>query len=155
MVLGRGLTNLVFHTKTFTPQQKKLILATIRSKWLSATEAERVADVPVGTRMGAHEDPQRNTFDGHYSGTPGKDKLLHDFYYRHTIPHTTHLDRTLSRIISGFLWFWFFYHMYYHSGLLFGHWYMPYLNEFTDEELGIPPDNAPDPEYWGNHDKKY
>ncbi len=35
--------------------------------------------------------------------------------------------------------------------LIQGHWYMPYLSEFTDEELGIPPDDAPDPEYWGNH----
>uniref|UniRef100_A0A0N5BPX8 NADH dehydrogenase [ubiquinone] 1 beta subcomplex subunit 2, mitochondrial n=1 Tax=Strongyloides papillosus TaxID=174720 RepID=A0A0N5BPX8_STREA len=155
MVLGRGLANLVFHTKTFTPQQKKIILTTIRSKWLSAKEAERIAGVPVGTRMGSQQDPERNTFDGHYNGTPGKDKPLHDFYYRQAIPHTTHLDKTLSRMISGFLWFWFIYHMYYHSGVLFGHWYMPYLTEFSDEELGIPPDNAPDPEYWGNHDKKY
>lgn len=32
---------------------------------------------------------------------------------------------------------------------------MPYLWEFTDEELGIPPDSAPDPEYWGNHGKPW
>lgn len=32
---------------------------------------------------------------------------------------------------------------------------MPYLDEFTDEELGIPPDDAPDPDYWGNHYEKY
>ncbi len=30
-----------------------------------------------------------------------------------------------------------------------GEWYIPALEEFTDEELGIPPDDAPDPEYWG------
>lgn len=32
---------------------------------------------------------------------------------------------------------------------------MPYLSEFTDEELGIPKDGDADPEYWGNHGKPY
>ena len=39
--------------------------------------------------------------------------------------------------------------------LLQGHWYMPYLHEFSDAELGIPADSEKDPEYWGNHGKKY
>jgi len=36
--------------------------------------------------------------------------------------------------------------------------YLPYPREFSDEELGIPPDDAPDPtpdQYWGNHGKDY
>lgn len=32
---------------------------------------------------------------------------------------------------------------------------MPYLCEFTDEELGIPPDDVEDPVYWGNHGEKW
>uniref|UniRef100_A0A0N4ZYT0 NADH dehydrogenase [ubiquinone] 1 beta subcomplex subunit 2, mitochondrial n=1 Tax=Parastrongyloides trichosuri TaxID=131310 RepID=A0A0N4ZYT0_PARTI len=155
MIFGRGFTSLASQFRALPPKQQKLIITTIRSKWISAKEAQKIAGIPVGTRMGHPEDPERNTFDGHYNGTPGKDKPLHDFYYRQPIPHTTHIDRTLTKLITGLIWFWFTYHMYYHSGVLFGHWYMPYLSEFTDEELGIPPDNAPDPEYWGNHGKPY
>jgi hypothetical protein len=32
------------------------------------------------------------------------------------------------------------------------------ITEFSDEELGIPPDDAPDPEpdqYWGRHSKPF
>ncbi|CEF63333.1 Hypothetical protein SRAE_1000159500 [Strongyloides ratti] len=155
MVLGRELTKLFFQSKGLTPKQQKFVLSSFRSKWISAKEAESIAGANTGTRNGHPEDPEKNTYDGHYNGTPGIDKPLHDFYYRQHIPHSTHIDRTITKLISGLLWFWFSYHMYYHSGHIFGHWYMPYLDEFTDEELGIPPDNAPDPEYWGNHGKKY
>uniref|UniRef100_A0AC35TUN1 NADH dehydrogenase [ubiquinone] 1 beta subcomplex subunit 2, mitochondrial n=1 Tax=Rhabditophanes sp. KR3021 TaxID=114890 RepID=A0AC35TUN1_9BILA len=155
MILGRGFANFVTKFKALTPAQQKQVYNGARSKWLSAKESERVAAIGVGTRLGHSEDPERNTYDGHYNGTPGKDKPLHDFYYREPIPHSTHIDRTLSKFITALMWFWFTYHMYYHSGLLFGHWYMPYLSEFTDQELGIPKDSEADPEYWGNHGKKY
>lgn len=106
--------------------------------------------------MGAQENPELHTYDGVYRGTPSKgDILIPDFSYRSSSTRTTYIDRCVTTFISALLWFWVTYHMYYHSGHLLGHWYMPYLDEFSDEELGIPPDSAPDPEYWGNHGKKY
>ncbi|VDL82780.1 unnamed protein product [Nippostrongylus brasiliensis] len=113
-------------------------------------------NVPVGGKMGAQENPELHTYDGVYRGTPSKgDTLVPDFVYRTTPNQTTYIDRCVTYFISALLWGWVTYHMYYHSGHIFGHYYMPYLHEFSDEELGIPPDSAPDPEYWGNHGKKY
>lgn len=112
--------------------------------------------IPVGFKAGAPENPELHTFDKIYKGTPSKgDKLLPDYIYRTPTAGTTYIDRCMTKLISAILWFWFTYNMYYHPGHIFGHWYMPYLHEFTDEELGIPPDSEPDPEYWGNHGKKY
>ncbi|KHJ85073.1 hypothetical protein OESDEN_15206, partial [Oesophagostomum dentatum] len=112
--------------------------------------------VPVGGKMGNQENPELHTWDGEYRGTPSKgDKLIPDFFYRTPTMGTTYIDRCVTYFISALLCGWVTYHMYYHSGHLFGHFYMPYLYEFSDEELGIPPDDAPDPEYWGNHGKKY
>ncbi|VDM47324.1 unnamed protein product [Toxocara canis] len=130
-------------------------LGAIRTKFVFGKEALG-SNVPVGGRMGAPEDPELHTYDGVYRGTPSKgDKPIPDFIYREPRVGDTYVDRCVSYFISACLWFWFTYHMYYHSGHIFGHWYMPYLNEFTDEELGIPPDDAPDPVYWGNHGEKY
>ncbi|EPB70707.1 hypothetical protein ANCCEY_10208 [Ancylostoma ceylanicum] len=136
-------------------------------------------NVPVGGKMGAQENPELHTYDGVYRGSPEKgDKLIPDFFYRTPTMGTTYIDRCVTYFISAVLIGWFTYHMYYHSGHLFvsfklgftsllnffsklgqpflqGHWYMPYLHEFSDEELGIPPDSAPDPEYWGHHGQKY
>ncbi|KAL6734265.1 hypothetical protein Aduo_004824 [Ancylostoma duodenale] len=113
-------------------------------------------NVPVGGKMGAQENPELHTYDGVYRGSPEKgDKLIPDFFYRTPTMGTTYIDRCVTYFISAVLCGWFTYHMYYHSGHLFGHWYMPYLHEFSDEELGIPPDSAPDPEYWGHHGEKY
>ncbi|KAE9414868.1 hypothetical protein Angca_008422, partial [Angiostrongylus cantonensis] len=112
--------------------------------------------VPVGFKAGAPENPELHTYDGVYKGTPSKgDKIIPDYFYRTPTMGTTYIDRCVTYFISALLWFWFTYHMYYHPGHIFGHWYMPYLHEFTDEELGIPPDSEPDPEYWGNHGKEY
>ncbi|KAF7630852.1 hypothetical protein Mgra_00008867 [Meloidogyne graminicola] len=65
------------------------------------------------------------------------------------------LDRFVSKIFASLFWFWLFYNIYWNNALLLGHGYYPYGYEFTDEELGIPPDDASDPEYWGNHDMPY
>ncbi|CAJ0606539.1 unnamed protein product [Cylicocyclus nassatus] len=106
-------------------------------------------NVPVGGKMGAQENPELHTWDGVYRGSPEKgDKLIPDFFYRTPTMGTTYTDRCVTYFISALLCGWVTYHMYYHSGHILGHWYMPYLHEFSDEELGIPPDSAPDPECW-------
>ncbi|CAA90118.1 putative NADH dehydrogenase [ubiquinone] 1 beta subcomplex subunit 2, mitochondrial [Caenorhabditis elegans] len=113
-------------------------------------------NVPVGGKMGASENPELHTYDGDYRGTISKgDKPIPDYFYRTPTTGRTYIDRCVTYFISAVIWAWFSYHMYYHSGHLLGHWYMPYLSEFTDEELGIPKDSAEDPEYWGNHKKEY
>ncbi|XGW08610.1 hypothetical protein V3C99_011157 [Haemonchus contortus] len=152
---------------------RRLALTLARQSWIRAQVGGRATlgplryrfawgedalgpNVPVGGKMGAPENPELHTYDGEYRGTPSKgDVLIPDYMYRSAPKTTTYIDRCVTYFISALLWFWFTYHMYYHSGHIFGHWYMPYLHEFSDEELGIPPDSAPDPEYWGNHGKKY
>ncbi|MFH4983295.1 hypothetical protein AB6A40_010004 [Gnathostoma spinigerum] len=137
------------------PVSPSSTLGGVRMKWLSREEAVG-PNVPVGPHYGNPEDPELHTYDGSYRGSPEHgDNIIPIWRYRTTTFGTTYIDRCVSRFISGLLWFWFTYHMYYHSGHIFGHWYMPYLSEFTDEELGIPPDDAPDPEYWGNHNEVY
>uniref|UniRef100_A0A1I7XTX1 Brix domain-containing protein n=1 Tax=Heterorhabditis bacteriophora TaxID=37862 RepID=A0A1I7XTX1_HETBA len=125
--------------------------------------------VPVGGKMGASENPELHTYDGVYNGTPSKgdvsipesflsaviSQTSYSYFYRAPPLARTYIDRCITYFISAVLWAWFTYHMYYHSGHLLGHWYMPNLYEFTDEELGIPADSAEDAEYWGNHKKQY
>ncbi|KAK6024254.1 hypothetical protein OSTOST_09940, partial [Ostertagia ostertagi] len=83
--------------------------------------------VPVGGKMGAPENPELHTYDGEYRGTPSKgDVLIPDWSYRSATKTTTYIDRCVTKFISALLW-----------------------------ELGILPDSAEDPEYWGNHGKKY
>ncbi|KIH56542.1 brix domain protein, partial [Ancylostoma duodenale] len=133
----------------------EILLVLIRHRFVWGEDALG-PNVPVGGKMGAQENPELHTYDGVYRGSPEKgDKLIPDFFYRTPTMGTTYIDRCVTYFISAVLCGWFTYHMYYHSGHLFGHWYMPYLHEFSDEELGIPPDSAPDPEYWGHHGEKY
>ncbi|KAI6183561.1 hypothetical protein M3Y97_00502000 [Aphelenchoides bicaudatus] len=137
---------------------RRLHLSALRSKWLTAEEAKRVAEIPVGSRGGHPEDPDKNTNDVPYMGSPEKgDVIPHgNIFYRNPgdMP-TQYLDRVFTKIITSFIWFWVFYHLYYDYAMLTGHFYLPYTEEFTDEELGIPPDSADDPEYWGNHSLPY
>lgn len=77
------------------------------------------------------------------------------YYYREAPDHDLYLDRLMTTVVGGMFWFWLTYRLYWDYQMLTGHFYMPYLAEFSDAELGIPPDSDPDPEYWGNHGKKY
>lgn len=91
------------------------------------------------------------TLDDHAFQYPG----IYSFYYRDPYTPRTYLDRVISLVLATTIWYWFLYHLYWDYQMITGHFYAPYLEEFTDEELGIPPDDAPDPEYWGNHGKPY
>ncbi|KAI6233158.1 Protein F44G4.2 [Aphelenchoides fujianensis] len=135
---------------------RPLQLSAQQAKWLSKEEAKWIPDVPVGTQAGHPEDPVLHTYDKEYWGSPEKgDILMKEWYYREWPQNKTYLDRVITMALTSFFWFWVLYHLVRDWKIFTGHFYMPYMEEFTDEELGIPPDNAPDPEYWGNHDKPY
>ncbi|VDM97465.1 unnamed protein product [Thelazia callipaeda] len=122
----------------------------VRKKWLWGKDAEG-PEIAVGPKSGADDDPITNAPDKPYLGEPDEPKL-HMWYYREAPPQsTTRLEKRLITLISALLWGWFVYHIYYNYGELIGEYYIPSLEEFSDEELGIPPDDAPDPEYWGDH----
>jgi hypothetical protein len=55
---------------------RRLHLSTYQSKWLTAEEAKRVADIPVGSRGGHPEDPEKNTSDTPYYGSPDKGDII-------------------------------------------------------------------------------
>lgn len=47
----------------------------------------------------------------------------------------------MAKVFGGFLWWWLIYHFYHEPERVYGHF--PYHNpevEWSDEELGIPPD---------------
>ncbi|KAM3719616.1 putative NADH dehydrogenase [ubiquinone] 1 beta subcomplex subunit 2 [Dirofilaria immitis] len=108
-------------------------------------------EVAVGAKSGAADDPITNTSDKPYLGEPD-DPPIQMWYYREAPPQNTmRLENLMITLTSALLWGWFVYHLYYNYGELIGEYYIPAPEEFSDEELGIPPDNAPDPEYWGDH----
>nr|CAD2136615.1 unnamed protein product [Meloidogyne enterolobii] len=111
-------------------------------------------------QIGHQDDPELwGTMDGDYKCSPrfGENpKDFPEFNYRDEYEHQPpFLDRFASKIVASLMWAWLLYHLYWNHSMLLGHEYIPYPYEYTDEELGIPPDDAPDPEYWGNHDKPY
>ncbi|KAM6306916.1 LOW QUALITY PROTEIN: uncharacterized protein O3Q21_012974 [Podargus strigoides] len=55
-------------------------------------------------------------------------------------PKLTRRQVIHSEALSGFMWFWIFWHS---SDIVLGHFPYPDPAAWTDEELGIPPDNAP------------
>ncbi|VIO93115.1 NADH-ubiquinone oxidoreductase AGGG subunit homolog, mitochondrialprecursor, putative [Brugia malayi] len=122
----------------------------LRTKWLSGKDAEG-PEIAVGPKSGADDDPITNTTDKPYLGEPDDPPL--QMYYREAPPQsTTRLENLMITLTSSLLWGWFVYHLYYNYGdLIVGEYYIPSPEEFSDEELGIPPDDAPDPEYWGDH----
>nr|CAD2198341.1 unnamed protein product [Meloidogyne enterolobii] len=111
-------------------------------------------------QIGHQDDPELwGTMDKYYKCSPrfGENpKDFPEFNYRDEyIYKPPFLDRFASKIVASLMWAWLLYHLYWNHSMLIGHEYIPYPYEYTDEELGIPPDDAPDPEYWGNHDKPY
>jgi len=120
--------------------------------------AKQGNNVPIGWITGQHDDPERWTLTKEYSGSPEwgdkHDDMDFNCLYREDIG-PMHLERFLCIFFGGIFWFHQFYQLYWNYEFLTGHFYIPYQTEFTDEELGIPPDDAPDPEYWGNHGKPF
>ena len=61
---------------TALASNRQLHLSAFQSKWLTAEEAKRVAEIPVGTRGGHPEDPEKNTNDTPYYGSPEKGDIV-------------------------------------------------------------------------------
>nr|XP_042707773.1 NADH dehydrogenase [ubiquinone] 1 beta subcomplex subunit 2, mitochondrial [Chrysemys picta bellii] len=57
------------------------------------------------------------------------------------MPKVTRRQVIHSELLSGFMWFWIMWHFWHDPGSVLGHFPYPDPSEWTDEELGIPPDD--------------
>ncbi|XP_053889906.1 NADH dehydrogenase [ubiquinone] 1 beta subcomplex subunit 2, mitochondrial [Malaclemys terrapin pileata] len=57
------------------------------------------------------------------------------------LPKVTRRQVIHSELLSGFMWFWILWHFWHSPGSVLGHFPYPDSSEWTDEELGIPPDD--------------
>ncbi|XP_015722355.1 NADH dehydrogenase [ubiquinone] 1 beta subcomplex subunit 2, mitochondrial [Coturnix japonica] len=57
-------------------------------------------------------------------------------------PELTRSQLVWSEILSGTMWFWILWHFWHSSDSVLGHFPYPDASAWTDEELGIPPDDA-------------
>ncbi|XP_019371372.1 PREDICTED: NADH dehydrogenase [ubiquinone] 1 beta subcomplex subunit 2, mitochondrial [Gavialis gangeticus] len=81
-------------------------------------ETDREGDVVVPVRSSGHPVPRYRQF-----------------------PQVTRRQVVLSELISGFMWFWIFWHSWHSPDTVLGHFPYPDPSAWTDEELGIPPDD--------------
>uniref|UniRef100_UPI0035902E8E NADH dehydrogenase [ubiquinone] 1 beta subcomplex subunit 2, mitochondrial n=1 Tax=Myxine glutinosa TaxID=7769 RepID=UPI0035902E8E len=56
-------------------------------------------------------------------------------------PDPDHKANRLGMFLSSFMWFWIFWHLWHTPEELYGHFVCPDPSKWTDEELGIPPDD--------------
>ncbi|NP_001187976.1 NADH dehydrogenase [ubiquinone] 1 beta subcomplex subunit 2, mitochondrial [Ictalurus punctatus] len=56
-------------------------------------------------------------------------------------PQITKHQKFRSELLSGFMWFWIMWHFWHDSDAVFGHFPWPNTDAWTNEELGIPPDD--------------
>ncbi|CAL9682849.1 unnamed protein product [Knipowitschia caucasica] len=56
-------------------------------------------------------------------------------------PQLTKNQKFQSELISGAMWFWILWHCWHDPDAVLGHFPWPDASEWTDEELGIPPDD--------------
>ncbi|XP_030005155.1 NADH dehydrogenase [ubiquinone] 1 beta subcomplex subunit 2, mitochondrial [Sphaeramia orbicularis] len=56
-------------------------------------------------------------------------------------PQITKKQVFQSEFISGAMWFWILWHCWHDPDAVLGHFPWPDASEWTDEELGIPPDD--------------
>ncbi|KAM6293440.1 NADH dehydrogenase [ubiquinone] 1 beta subcomplex subunit 2, mitochondrial [Porphyrio hochstetteri] len=57
-------------------------------------------------------------------------------------PELTRRQVIHSEVLSSFMWFWILWHFWHNSDMVLGHFPYPDPAAWTDEELGIPPDDA-------------
>ncbi|XP_034018852.1 NADH dehydrogenase [ubiquinone] 1 beta subcomplex subunit 2, mitochondrial [Thalassophryne amazonica] len=56
-------------------------------------------------------------------------------------PILTRKQRIDSEVLSGLMWFWVLWHFWHEPDAVLGHFSWPDASAWTDEELGIPPDD--------------
>lgn len=56
-------------------------------------------------------------------------------------PQITKKQKLESELISGAMWFWILWHLWHDPDAVLGHFPWPDASAWTDEELGIPPDD--------------
>ncbi|XP_034169073.2 NADH dehydrogenase [ubiquinone] 1 beta subcomplex subunit 2, mitochondrial [Pangasianodon hypophthalmus] len=56
-------------------------------------------------------------------------------------PQITKHQKFRSELLSGFMWFWILWHFWHDSDAVLGHFPWPDTDAWTDQELGIPPDD--------------
>ncbi|XP_046729167.1 NADH dehydrogenase [ubiquinone] 1 beta subcomplex subunit 2, mitochondrial [Silurus meridionalis] len=56
-------------------------------------------------------------------------------------PQLTKRQHFRAELLSGFMWFWIMWHFWHDSDAVLGHFPWPDTNVWTDQELGIPPDD--------------
>ncbi|XP_051248245.1 NADH dehydrogenase [ubiquinone] 1 beta subcomplex subunit 2, mitochondrial [Dicentrarchus labrax] len=78
--------------------------------------------------------PQRITTRKAGGGPPNK--LL----YREC-PDISTKQKFDSELLGGFMWFWILWHLWHDTDAVTGHFPWPDASQWTDEELGIPPDD--------------
>ncbi|XP_037551583.1 NADH dehydrogenase [ubiquinone] 1 beta subcomplex subunit 2, mitochondrial [Nematolebias whitei] len=55
-------------------------------------------------------------------------------------PQLTKKQKFDAEFLSSFMWFWILWHFWHDPDAVFGHFPWPDASQWTDEELGIPPD---------------
>uniref|UniRef100_W5NIZ5 NADH dehydrogenase [ubiquinone] 1 beta subcomplex subunit 2, mitochondrial n=1 Tax=Lepisosteus oculatus TaxID=7918 RepID=W5NIZ5_LEPOC len=63
------------------------------------------------------------------------------FRYRE-FPYISRKETFHAELISGAMWFWILWHCWHDPDEVTGHFPWPDPSEWTDEELGIPPDDV-------------
>lgn len=56
-------------------------------------------------------------------------------------PQLTKKQKLDSELLSGAMWFWILWHCWHDPDAVLGHFPWPDASQWTDEELGIPPDD--------------
>ncbi|XP_062991134.1 NADH dehydrogenase [ubiquinone] 1 beta subcomplex subunit 2, mitochondrial [Elgaria multicarinata webbii] len=57
-------------------------------------------------------------------------------------PELTRSQVIKAELLSSFMWFWILWHFWHDPDAVLGHFPYPDPSKWTDEELGIPPDDA-------------
>ncbi|XP_077195973.1 NADH dehydrogenase [ubiquinone] 1 beta subcomplex subunit 2, mitochondrial [Paroedura picta] len=65
----------------------------------------------------------------------------HDQIRYRQFPVLTRWQVIKGEMISGAMWFWILWHFWHNPDAVLGHFPYPDASQWTDEELGIPPDD--------------
>ncbi|KAM9328059.1 NADH dehydrogenase [ubiquinone] 1 beta subcomplex subunit 2, mitochondrial [Pholidichthys leucotaenia] len=87
----------------------------------------------VGTQL-LRRDPARIT-RRKASGVPHIEPQYRQY------PQLTKKQKFEAEFVSSVMWFWILWHLWHDPAAVFGHFPWPDASQWTDEELGIPPDD--------------